>query len=125
MRSSRLVRVAWFLVVLAALALMARGLWDGVYLEPTSEAVTRARTGHVWVLLAAGGLTLAAAWAVFGFGASNWAAAGVMAPVVVCAGLSVVAPESLLPVLSVLVAFPLALAGAVAAAVAPAGTRRR
>ncbi len=114
-------KLLWGAVVLGALALMLRGLWAGLYFEPTGEAVAEARSGQVMVLVACGLLVLAALYAVQGAAWPLWVGAGLLAPVVLCGGLTWFASGTLLPQLAVLVAYPSALTSAVGGLLARSG----
>ena len=117
-----LLKLLWGAVVLGALALMLRGLWAGLYLEPTGEAVATARSGQVMVLAACGLLVLAALYAGQRAAAwPLWVGAGLFSPIVVCGGLTWFASETLLPQMAVLVAYPPALASAVGGLLARSG----
>jgi hypothetical protein len=105
--------VLWAVVVLGALALLLRGLAAGVYFEPTAEALAEARTGRLQVACGCCVLAAAAWYAVRVSGRPRWVAAGLLSPVVLCGGLSLVAAGSLFPQLAVLVAYPAAMAGAI------------
>jgi hypothetical protein len=106
-------KVLWVATVLAALMLLARGLFAGVYFERTEEAVAEAHRGAVLVGVACSLLLLAAAYAVVMAGWPVWVGGALLAPVLLCGGLTLFAPETLLPMVAVLVAFPVALTGAV------------
>ena len=114
-------KLLWGAVVLCALALMLRGLRAGLYFEPTGEAVAEARSGQVMVLVACGLLVLAALYAVQGAAWPLWVGAGLLAPVVLCGGLTWFASGTLLPQLAVLVAYPSALTSAVGGLLARSG----
>ncbi len=112
--------------MLTALVVLGRGLLAGVYFERTPEAVAEARQGAVLVsvacslllLLAAGYAVLLAEWSV-------WVGGALLAPVLLCGGLTLFAPETLLPQVAVLVAYPAALAGAVGGLLADVHGRLR
>jgi hypothetical protein len=110
--STTALKLRWGAVVLGALTLMLRGLWAGMYFEPTGEAVAEARWGKVLVTVACGLLVLAALYAVQVAGWPLWVGAGLLAPVVLCGGLTWFASDTLLPQLAVLLAYPSALASA-------------
>jgi hypothetical protein len=104
-------RALWAVVVVGSLGLLLRGLAAGVYIEPTGEALASARSGRVLVAVACCLLAGAALYAVGVAGRPGWVAAGLLAPVVLCGGLTLLAAETLFPQLAVLVAYPAALAG--------------
>ena len=104
------VRVGWAAVVLAALYLMGDGLGRSFYIEPTDEALASARVGVAFVYAASGVLVVAATGAVR-LGAPRWVGAAVAVPALLCGGFTVVAPESLLPLLSAALACPVAVGG--------------
>lgn len=106
-------KVLWVATVLTALVVLARGLLAGVYFERTPEAVAEARQGAVLVGVACSLLLLAAAYAVLMAGWPVWVGGALLAPVLLCGGLTLFAPETLLPLVAVLVAYPAALTGAV------------
>jgi hypothetical protein len=95
-------------VVVCALVLMARGLGEQVHIENTAEAVRAARHGARLIWWACVLLTLAAAYGWLVMGRSPWIAVGLMAPVVLCGGLTWSMPDSLWGVLAALVAVPAA-----------------
>ncbi len=116
----------WVVAVLGAMSLLLRGLWAGVYFEPTGEAIAEARAGKVLVAAACCLLLLAALYAVRVAGWSPWVGAGLLVPVVLCGGLTLLAPETLFPQLALLAACPAALASAAGGLVAAgrSGSRR-
>jgi hypothetical protein len=105
--------VLWVLAVFGGLVLMGDGLLAGVFFENTSAAVADAERGLG--LVVAAGLLLAgcAAWARLAARMPVWILVAVVAPTVVTGGLAVGAPETLFGLLSAVVTFPAALAGAV------------
>ncbi len=111
-----LLAVGWASASGAALVLMARGLVAGFYIENTSTALAEARWGARLVGIACLVLLGLATWSV-SRSWPWWVAGGLAAPVVLCGGLTAVAPESLLPQLSVVVAFPAAVGAGIAGAV--------
>lgn len=120
------VKLLWGVTVLGALALLLRGLWAGVYFEPTGEAIAEARWGQVLVGVACGLLLAAAGYAVLVVGWPLWVACAILAPVVLCGGLTLFASETLLPQLAVLVSYPSALVGVVGGLLAGGrGSRQR
>ena len=106
-------RTLWVLTVGFALVVLWRGLTAGVYFEPTGEAIAEARRGALLVSAACGLLVLAAAYAVLVARLPLWVGLALLSPVVLCGGLTLLASETLLPMLAVLVAYPAALAGLV------------
>ncbi|TNM38579.1 hypothetical protein FHP29_15210 [Nocardioides albidus] len=100
--------VAVAAVVTVALVLMVQGLGAQVYFEPTEEAVAEARHGAALIAWACVLLSAAAAYACLVMERSPWLGAALMAPVVLCGGLTAVMPESLWGVLAALVAVPAA-----------------
>lgn len=95
-----------------ALALPFRGLLAGVYIEPTEEAVAEARWARSsWVACCL--LDAAAGYAVLEAGWPMWVAGGLLTRLVLCGGRTWLAPETLLPQLAVVVAYPAALAAGV------------
>jgi hypothetical protein len=115
-------RLVWAVVVLGALVVLFRGLMAGFYFEPTEEALAEARSGAILVGAASVVLVAAAAYAVRAEGWPRWVAGGVLAPVVLCGGLTWLASETLFAQLAVVVAYPAALAAVVAGVVL--GARR-
>lgn len=111
--SSVMLRLVWILVVLVCLWFLATGLWDLVHFEPTGEAIAQAHRGRVLILGSCVVLTVCAALAIFVLDTSIWVAAAVLVPVVLCGGLALLRPDSLFPVISIVVAYPFALAGLV------------
>ncbi|HEU4812099.1 MAG TPA: hypothetical protein VFT00_08140, partial [Nocardioides sp.] len=57
-----LLKLVWGLTVAGALALMLRGLWAGIYFEPTGEAIAEARWGSTLVGVACSLLVAAAGY---------------------------------------------------------------
>lgn len=104
------VRLVWAAVVLAALYLMGDGLGRSFYIEPTEEALASARVGVAFVFSASVVLVAAAAGALR-LGAPRWVGVAVAVPALLCGGLTVVAPETLLPLLSAALAYPVAVGG--------------
>lgn len=109
----------WLSTVLCALVLMARGLWAGIYFEPTDEALAKAEHGELLLLLGCGMLTAAATFVVAKLGRSLWVAGAVMGPVIITGGLAIVAKGTLFAIASIVLTFPMALAGCLAAVTAP------
>lgn len=101
-------RILLAVVVVAALVLMGRGLGEQIHFENTGEAVAAARHGARLIGWACLLLTLAAAYGWLVLGRSPWVAVGLMAPVVLCGGLTWLMPDSLWGVLAALVAVPAA-----------------
>ncbi len=119
----RLLRaLAWGAAVATALTLLAQGLGAGIYLENTDTALARAREGERLVLLACAVLVSLIGWSL-SRGWPRWVAVGLALPVVLCGGFTLVAPESLLPQLSVVLAYPAAIAAGIAGLLT-AGTAR-
>ena len=112
----------WLVVVLGSLWLLADGLAAGFYIENTSEALAEARAGARLVAVACLLLAAAAAYAVHD-GRARWVTVGLLVPVVLCGGLTMLAGDSLLPQLSVVVAYPAALAAAAGGLRVPTGLR--
>lgn len=111
-------KLLWGVTILGALALLLRGLWAGVYFEPTGEAIAEARWGKLLVGIGCCLLMAAAGYAALVAGWPLWVACAILAPVLLCGGLTLFASETLLPQLAVLVAYPSALVGAVGGLVA-------
>lgn len=109
-----LVKLVWGLTVVGALALMLRGLWAGIYFEPTGEAIAEARWGSALVGVACCLLLAAAGYAVLVAECPRWVGVGLLIPVLLCGGLTLFASQTFLPQLAVLVAYPLALGSGVA-----------
>jgi hypothetical protein len=107
-------KLTWAVTVFGALVLLFRGLVAGVYFEPTSEAVAEASWGKVLIGIACLVLTAAAGYTLRLAGWPLWVAGGLLTPVVLCGGLTLVASETFFPQLAVLVAYPAALAAGVA-----------
>ena len=107
-------KLTWVVTVSGGLVLLGRGLLASVYFEPTSEAIAKARHGALLIAIGCILLIAAAAYAAHIARWPLWIAVSLMAPVVLCGGLTVVASESLLPQLAALVAYPPALAAGVA-----------
>ena len=107
-------KVTWVVTVSGALVLLCRGLLASIYFEPTSEAIAKARHGAFLIAIGSILLIAAAAYAAHTARWPLWIAVSLMAPVVLCGGLTVLASESLLPQLAALVAYPPALAAGVA-----------
>ena len=106
-----LLKLLWASVVAAALWFLFRGLWANVYFEPTGDALAEARRGQQVVLLASIGLSCAAlaSWTLLR--QPKVVAVALLAPVVICGGLLLILPGTLLPQIAVLVAYPIAFAG--------------
>ena len=104
-----LLKLIWGLTVSGALALMLRGLAAGVYFEPTGEAIDEAQWGQDLIVMACCLLGAAAAYAVFVAGCPRWVGVGLLTPVLFCGGLTLFVPDTLLPQLAMLVAYPLAI----------------
>lgn len=103
-----LLALAWFAVVSGALVLLGQGLAAGFQIENTEAAMTEAAHGARLVSIACGLLVLGAVLAM----AATWpwwVAVGLLVPVAFCGGLTALASESLLPQLSVVVAYPAAV----------------
>jgi hypothetical protein len=115
-------KLVWEAVVLGALALLLRGLVAGVYFEPTGEAIAEAQRGKVLVGVACCLLIAAAGYALLVAPWPSWVGAGLLAPVLLCGGLTWLASETLFPQLAMLVAYPAALAGAAGGLVARSGS---
>ncbi len=95
--------------VLGGLVLIGAGLRKTFYFEPTGEALQRARTGQLLLLL--GCILLLAAAALALRTGPRWAAAAIAVPVLCCGGLSALAGDTLLPHLAALPAFAVAALG--------------
>ena len=106
-----LLRLLWAGVVAAALWFLFRGLWANVYIEPTGDALAEARRGRQVVLLASIGLSLAALASFTLLRQPKVVGVALLAPVVICGGLLLILPDTLLPQIAVLVAYPIAFAG--------------
>lgn len=106
-------KVLWAAAVFGGLGMLSRGLWAGVYFERTPAAVYEADRG---MLLIAGACCLLSAAAGYSWFVADWPlglAIAVLLPVVLCGGLTWIAADSLLPQLSVIVAYPPALAAGI------------
>ena len=101
-----LLKAAWAALVVIAMALMTKGLWATVYIEPTREAIGAERGGEVLILVASVLLVALAAVAHRAFAAPLWASLAIVAAVVVCVG---VAMTQAAAVISLLAAYPLTL----------------
>jgi len=93
-----------------AMAVMTKGLWATVYIEPTHEAITAERRGYVLVFIACALLAMGAITAFLALGAPLWVSLAVAGPIVVCGGLTMTPAPA---IIAVVVAYPLALAGLV------------
>lgn len=107
-------RVLWAVMMFGGLALLLRGLLARIYFEPTRAALAEAQWGAGAVAIACCLLAAAAACAHLVAGWPAWVVAGALTPVVLCGGLTWIAPETLFSQLAVLVAYPPALTAAVA-----------
>lgn len=47
-----LLKAIWAVLVVIAMALMTKGLWATVHIEPTGEAITAERRGNLLILVA-------------------------------------------------------------------------
>ena len=103
-------RLAWAVLVVGAMALMTVGLWETVHFEPTSEALAAEDRGELLVLLACALLAAAAYVAHRWLGAATWVVVAVATPIVVCGGITL---TGMVAVISLVVAYPVALAGLV------------
>jgi len=92
--------------------LLAVGVDQTWYFEPTSEAILRARAGNVLILQGVIAVLAAAGWTRLML-APLWARILVAAPAVLIGTLSLMFENSLFPQLSALVTFPFALVGVV------------
>ena len=109
----------WLTSALGALVLLARGLWAGAYIEPTSDAIAKAEHGELLVLLGSGMLTAAAAIVVINLRRPLWVGAALMAPVVITGGLMIMTTGTILAIMSIVLTFPMALGGCFAALTEP------
>ncbi|MGA8994673.1 MAG: hypothetical protein WB441_10255 [Nocardioidaceae bacterium] len=117
---SRLVaRLLWAVAVVGSLDLLVRGLWMTTYVEPTGDALRRASWGGLVTTCGCLLLLLTAAYVHKVVRSPGWVGAAVLTPAVVCGGLALLASETLLPILSVLVAFPVAGVGIVGGVLVP------
>jgi hypothetical protein len=114
-------KLVWAVTVFGALSVLCRGLLAGSYFEPTSEALVEARWGAILVSIACGLLLAAAGYAVMVAAWPRWVAGGLLMPMVLCGGLTSLAPETLFPQLPAVVAFPIAMASGVAGLVRRGG----
>jgi len=105
-----LLRLGWVALVVVAMVILTRGLWATVYFEPTAEAVAADERGELLVLLACVLLAAAAYVARRWLRAPWWVVAAVASPIVLCG--SVTLTEAI-AVLSLVVAYPVVLAGLV------------
>ncbi len=108
---------------LAALACLGVGLTRTVYFARTATAVSNARTGGVLILVGCTAL-LAVALAARST-APTWVSVTVALPAVLCGGLTLLAPGTLLPQLVALPAMGLAVAGLTGLVVGHRYSRRR
>lgn len=118
-------RVLWACAVIGAMVLLTRGLERRIHLEPTSEALAEARQGALWIACACLLLAAAAGYAVAVIGHSAWLAAGVLAPAVLCGGLTWLAPDSLWGVVALALAVPAAASAVWAGLLLPPRPRPR
>ena len=102
--------IVWSALIAAGLTLLSIGLGQTGYFEPTGEALERARVGRLFILAGSVVLLGAAGWARWMF-TPIWVCILVTAPAILVGGLTLLFENSLFPHLSVLVAFPAALAG--------------
>lgn len=107
-------KLTWIVTVCGALVLLYRGLLAGIFFEPTRKALAEASRGELLIGIACLLLIAAAAYAALLERWPVWVAVGLLAPVVLCGGLTVVASGSLLPQLAAVVAYPPAVAAGVA-----------
>jgi hypothetical protein len=84
------------------------------YIEPTAAAVAEARAGELLVATSCLILVGAAVHAALVARWPLWVAGGLLMPVVLCGGLTLLASQTLLPQLAVVLAYPPALAAGVA-----------
>jgi hypothetical protein len=106
------VRVLWALIALAGLYVLGAGLGRSFYIEPTQEALASARVG-VGMVYAASLVLVGAAAVAVRLGGPRWVGVAVALPALLCGGLTVVAGETLLPLLSAALAYPVAVGGVV------------
>jgi hypothetical protein len=104
------VRLGWAALVVVAMVGMTRGLWATVHFEPTAEALAAEQRGELWVLVASGLLAAAAYVARRAWRAPWWVVVAVAAPIVLCGGITLTGAVG---VLSLVVAYPVVLAGLV------------
>jgi hypothetical protein len=102
----------WGVVVVTGIVLLAVGVDQTWYFEPTGEAILRARAGNVLILQGAIAVLAAAGWARCML-APLWACSRVASPAVLIGTLSLMFENSLLPQLSALVTLPIAVVGVV------------
>ncbi len=98
-----LAKSAWVLLVVLALFLLTRGLWDTTYFEPTGEALRAARQGQLVVLVAALLMMVAAGVARIVLGSPTWVVVLLVAPAVFCAAATT---TDALAVLTLALAYP-------------------
>lgn len=106
--SSVLAKSGCAVLVITAMVIMTRGLWATVYIEPTREAIAAEHRGYLLILVASAMLLAGAAIAQFILDAPSWSALAVAAPIVICTGATMTSAPA---IISVVVAYPLALAG--------------
>ena len=104
--------VAWSALILVGPVLLGAGLDKTFFFEPTGEALERDRVGNVFILVGSVALAAAAGWARL-MHAPIWTCSLIATPAVLVGGLTWFFGGSLLPYLSALAAFPIALAGLV------------
>jgi hypothetical protein len=102
----------WCALAVTGIVLLAVGVDQTWYFEPTSEAILRARAGNVLILQGVIAVLAAAGWTRLML-APLWARILVAAPAVLIGTLSLMFENSLFPQLSALVTFPFALVGVV------------
>lgn len=105
--------ILWSLLVVAAVVLMAIGLWISFFIlgyQPVPGLEEDARIGSLYIL---GGSIASLAAAVWSFlrGHPHWVTACVGAPAIVVGGVDLVSPHSMLRQLAALLALPGAVAG--------------
>jgi hypothetical protein len=103
--SDGLRHVLWAVGVLLALVLLLRGLTTGL----VDGSAAAGSGGRLLVVGACCFLVAAAGHAVLVTGSPRAVGGALLAPVVLCGGLSVVAAGTLLPVLAAWVSFPIAV----------------
>jgi hypothetical protein len=106
-----LLKILWAAVALLAMWFILDGLLANVYFENTGEAIAEAHRGQRVVLLGSVALSLVALASFRLLRQPKAVGLALLAPVVICGGLLLIAPETLFPQIAVAVAFPIALGG--------------
>lgn len=100
----------WSVLTIVGMTLLVWGLAYTFYFWPTGETLARARTGNFLILAGSVAVAASAEW-VRRMHAPLWVPILVVTPAVLVGGLTLMFEHSLIPYLSALVSFPVALAG--------------